>query len=218
MKIVHVFHHLNPFGGAEEHITSLAERQRAQGQDVVVCLVQATTFQNQYAKRLRAAKIPVYQWPLWLNRLSSDWDTREAILHHLIRLLTPLTLIVAFLVSIARSQTQDLARESVEGRLRTLFGKFLHPDNERGLFLLLLSWRNYWYRPDILHLHSYGAGLEYILEWANNRNIPTVYQEHSTPDLAPRPFYKLPTELNKSTICSCRFRNQCSGHWSSYVA
>jgi glycosyltransferase involved in cell wall biosynthesis len=52
----------------------------------------------------------------------------------------------------------------------------------------------------VLHLHSYGAGLEFVLEWARTHNLVTIYQEHATPDLTKRRFYRLPTGLNKSTI------------------
>jgi glycosyltransferase involved in cell wall biosynthesis len=71
---------------------------------------------------------------------------------------------------------------------------------EKRLFLLMLRWKYFIDRPDVIHFHSYGAGLEYVLQWANLHKFPTVYQEHSTPDLTKRDWYSLPTDLNKASI------------------
>lgn len=200
MRIDHVFHHLNTFGGAEEHLTSLAELQQVQGDDINVCLIQAVTAQNQYAKRLKAAGIPICQWPVWLSRLSGDWDTRETILRRLTGWLAPLIAVTASLLAVVSNRPQHRARESVEGRVRMILGRFLHHGRERQLFLLLLTWHYYRRRPDVLHVHSYGAGLEYVLQWAHARNLAVVYQEHSTPDLSTRGWYQLPTGLNMARV------------------
>lgn len=182
MKIDHIFHNFNSFGGAEEHITTLAEIQKSQGEDVSVCLIQSINPENQYAKRLKAARVPVSEWPIWLSRLSGDWDTRERILRRSIKWLTPLVLAVVPLMTLTRRWSRDRARESVEGRLQSIIGRFLNPLWEKRLFLLLLHWRFYRRRPDILHLHSYNSDLDFVLNWARTRNLPVVYQEHSTPD------------------------------------
>lgn len=200
MRIFHIFHNLNDFGGAEEHITSLAELQKAEGDDVNVCLIQSVTDENQYAQRLISAGVPIYQWPVWLSRLSGDWDTRETIIGALINWLGPLISITVFLLKLIGHRPRLGLRASTEGRLRTILGSFFDQNRERQLFLLLLTWQYHRNRPDVLHLHSYGAGLEFVLKWAQARNLPAIYQEHSTPDLTARRWYRLPTDLNNARV------------------
>lgn len=200
MRIDYILRNLNTFGGAEEQTASLAELLKAQGHDVSVCLIQAVTPENQYVKRLQAAGVPICQWPVWLSRLSGDWDTREAILRRLVGWLAPLIAIGASLLTLVSSRPRNRARESVEGRLRTLVGRLIDPGREKQLFRLLLTWRYYRRRPDVLHVRGYGAGLDFVLRWAHGRNLATVYQEHSTPDLTPRRWRGLPTGLNMATV------------------
>lgn len=200
MRIFHIFHNLNDFGGAEEHITSLAELQKAKGDDVNVCLIQSVSVQNQYAQRLKSADVPICQWPVFLSRLSGDWDTREMIIGTLITWLNPLISIAVSLLKFVSSRPKDGLRGSFEGRLRTIMGSFFDQSRERQLFLLLLTWHYYIHRPEVLHLHSYGAGLEFVLKWAQSRNLPAIYQEHSTPDLTTRRWYKLPADLNTARV------------------
>jgi glycosyltransferase involved in cell wall biosynthesis len=200
MRIVHIFDKLNAFGGAEEHMTTLARLQKSKGNDVSVCLIQSSTRQNQYAKRLVTASVTICQWPVWLNRLSGDWNTIEALLQHSIRLLSPLTVTSAFLIASVSRRPRQETRESLEGRLRSIVRRLLNPQRQKQLFRVLLTWRYYWHRPDVLHLHTYGAGLEFVLHWARGRNLATIHQEHSTPDTTARRWYNLPTADNLASI------------------
>ncbi len=200
MRIAHIFHHFNDFGGAEEHITALAEIQKASGQDVRVLLIQSALPSNQYFLRLKAAGVTVSQWPLWISRLSGDWDTRENLLRRSIALLTPLIVISAGLISLVSRRTREQIRRSIEGRIRTILKGVIDLRRERQLFVRRLAWIYRIARPDVIHVHSYGAGLEYVLQWTHARHIPTVYQEHSTPDLNPRNGYRLPIDLDQATL------------------
>lgn len=200
MRIDHIFHHLNPFGGAEEHMVTLAVLQKEQGDESTICLIQAVAAQNQYAKRLQASQVPICQWPVWLSPLWSDWTTQERLLHWWLRGLLPVTLLGTAFLSWQRHQPWTHARLSVEGRLRMLGKRLLDPRHEQRLFLLLLAWRYRQARPDVLHVHSYGAGLEFVLQWAARQQLPVVYQEHSTPDRIERPYYRLPKDLNLATL------------------
>ncbi len=200
MRIAHVFDRLNAFGGAEEHMTTLAELQKQQGDDVCVCLIQSSTPDNQYARRLRSAGVTVWQWPLWLNRLSGDWDTVETFMRQGIRVLSPLTASAALLFSFSSGRSRHEWRESLEGRLRSVARSFLNSDRQKQMFRLLLTYRNRRHKPDVLHLHCYGAGLESVLLWARKRNLATIHQEHSTPDKTVRRRYELPTTGNLATI------------------
>jgi glycosyltransferase involved in cell wall biosynthesis len=47
--------------------------------------------------------------------------------------------------------------------------------------LSLDLWKLRW-RPDLLHIHGYTSDLLYIVEWADARGIPVIYEEHQTPD------------------------------------
>lgn len=200
MRIDHIFHHLNPFGGAEEHMVTLAAWQQQQGDQSTICLIQAVATQNQYAQRLRAVQVPICQWPVWLSRLCSDWATQETLLRWLLRGMLPMTLLGTAIISWQRRQPWARAWLSIEGRLQMLGKRLFDQRHEQRLFLLLLTWRYRWSRPDVLHVHSYGAGLEFVLQWAARQKLPVVYQEHSTPDRMERPYYRLPIDLNLATL------------------
>lgn len=200
MRIDHIFHHLNPFGGAEEHMVTLALLQKQQGEESTICLIQAVAPQNQYAKRLRAGQVPICQWPVWLSRWWSEWARQERWLRWWLRGLLPATLLGTACLAWQRRQPWADARRSVDGRLRMLGKRLFDPRHEQRLFLSLLAWRYRRSRPDVLHVHSYGAGLEFVLQWAARQRLPVVYQEHSTPDGIERPYYRLPIDLNLATL------------------
>ena len=176
MRIWHVFGNMNDCGGAEEHLTTLAELQKAQGHDVSVCLIRAVTRRNQYARRLRAVGVRVCQWPEWLSRVSGDWDTSETILRRVVVLLRPAILVVSACAAAVRGRQQRQVRESVEGRVRTICGRMLR--RERAMFTLLLGWHQYRCEPQILHLHGYGDALQFVVRWCGQHRLPVVYQEH----------------------------------------
>lgn len=181
-------------------MTTLAELQKRQGDEVCVCLIQSSTSNNQYAERLRSAGVAICQWPLCLNRLSGDWDTIETLLNHSTRVLSPLTTSTALLFSFVTSRSKNAWRDSLEGRLRSVVRRCLNPDRQKQMFRLLLTYRNFRHKPDVLHLHCYGAGMESVLRWARQRDLATIHQEHSTPDETVRRWYNLPTTGNMATI------------------
>lgn len=181
-------------------MTSLAEIQKAGGEDVHICLVRAAPPQNQYMVRFAAAGIPVHQLPLRLSKLVSDWDTREAILGKAIARLYPFTGLLARLLAAFGNRPRSAIRASIEGRIRTILGGFFVQAREKPLFLLLLTWHMARRRDGVLHLHGYGTGLNFVLHWAQARGIGTVYQEHSTPDLTTRRWAGLPRDINTASM------------------
>jgi glycosyltransferase involved in cell wall biosynthesis len=50
------------------------------------------------------------------------------------------------------------------------------------LVRLLLSWWRLRWRPDLLHIHGYTSTLLFVIDWAAQRKLPVVYEEHQTPD------------------------------------
>jgi glycosyltransferase involved in cell wall biosynthesis len=198
MRIAHVFRKLNEFGGAEEHLTTLAVLQKANGDEVSVYLSSAAERDNQYLQRLQAAGVRVVQWPRWFSRATTRWETTEWILAAVVKVLAPATAVAAVVVGAASKRPARLARLSVEGRIRTVCGRLLR--REEDTFRLLLSADRLWARPQVYHLHSYGGSLDFVASWGTEHHVPTVYQEHSTPDETPRPYYRLPSNLNEASL------------------
>jgi glycosyltransferase involved in cell wall biosynthesis len=198
MRIGHIFYSMNEFGGAEEHLTTLAELQRAHGDEVTVFLVQAARGDNQYVQRLRCSGVRMRQWPLWLSLACGDWETSEAILRYAVAFLWPAITVVSAGTACLRRRRLSAVRPSVEGRVRTIVGRMMR--RERECLALLLAWHHAWRRFDVLHLHSYGAALDFVVSWCRKRDVPVVYQEHSTPDGTPRRHYGRPRNIDDASI------------------
>jgi glycosyltransferase involved in cell wall biosynthesis len=198
MRIWHVYHRLSGFGGAEEHLTTLAIAQAAQGHDVRVCLVQAGEAANQYVQRLRAAGVRRCQLPVGLSRLVGDWETTERALRAIVGAARPLTMAGSLPLAALRHVSPAEARASIEGRIRSLSRRLLA--REPGLFTRRIAWQRTWARPDVLHLHGYGGTLDFVMDWATRHGLPLLYQEHSTPDATPRQWYDIPGRLDGATI------------------
>lgn len=60
--------------------------------------------------------------------------------------------------------------------------RFIGHDYRKIIGRILLTWWNFRWRPDILHIHGYTVSLSFAIEWAHRKGIAVVYQEHSTPD------------------------------------
>ena len=95
MRICMIFYDMQEFGGLEEYATTLAVGLRQQGHAVSALSTAWITPDNQYLTRLRHNDIPVTQLPKWLSLTLSDWKTKHRILAVLMRLLSPLTYLLA---------------------------------------------------------------------------------------------------------------------------
>ncbi|MFZ5884095.1 MAG: glycosyltransferase family 4 protein [Chloroflexota bacterium] len=183
MKILMVSYDMQDFGGLEEYAVSLAVALQGQGHQVSWLSAAWVHPENQYARRLRDAGIPLVQSPAWISKPASDWETKERFLLWKMRVLGPLVLFLALGVSLLKRRPFAQARASAYNFLKgLLMDRFIGPDYRKPLARLLLHWWNLRWRPDILHIQGYTTSLLFVIDWAHARGIPVMYEEHQTPD------------------------------------
>ena len=184
MKIGFVYYEMQEFGGLEDYATTLAVGLKQEcNQQVSVLSTAWVAPDNQYLLRLQKNGIPVVQLPKWISLAASDWDTKEKILAWTLKVLTPFIYILGSGLSLVqkRSWRQSItsARNWVQGKLMQ---HIIGPDRRELLMQFLLQWWQLRWRPDILHIQGYTTNLLFVIEWAFAHDIPTVYEEHQTPD------------------------------------
>ncbi|MBI4761673.1 MAG: glycosyltransferase family 4 protein [Chloroflexota bacterium] len=183
MKILMVSYDMQDFGGLEEYAVSLAVALQQQGQQVSWLSAAWVHPENQYARRLRDAGIPLVQPPAWISKPASDWETKERILLWTMRLLGPFVLFLALGVSLLKRRPFAQARVSAYNFLKGwLMDRVMGPDYRKVLARLLLNWWNLRWRPDILHIQGYTTSLLFVIDWAHAKGVPVMYEEHQTPD------------------------------------
>jgi glycosyltransferase involved in cell wall biosynthesis len=183
MKILMVSNDMQDFGGLEEYAVSLAAALQQQGQQVSWLSAAWVNPENQYARRLAEAGIPLVQPPAWISKPASDWDTKERILFATMRLLSPFVLLLALGVSLLKRQPFAQARASAYNFLKgRLMDRLIGPDYRKSLARLLLDWWNLRWKPDLLHIQGYTTSLLFVIDWAHAKGIPVLYEEHQTPD------------------------------------
>jgi glycosyltransferase involved in cell wall biosynthesis len=183
MKILMVSNDMQDFGGLEEYAVSLAVALQQQGQQVSWLSAAWVNPENQYARRLAEAGIPLVQPPAWISKPASDWDTKERLLLWTMRLLSPFVLFLALGVSLLKRRPFAQARASAYNFLKgRLMDRLIGPDYRKSLARLLLNrWNRRW-KPDLLHIQGYTTSLLFVIDWAYANGIPVLYEEHQTPD------------------------------------
>ena len=184
MKICAVFYDFQEFGGLEEYATTLAVGLKQEiHQQVSVLSTAWVSPDNQYLLRLQKSGIPVVQLPKWLSLAASDWETKEKILAVTMWFLTPFVwmLSVALALFQRRSWEESVisARNWLQGKI---MDKVISPDRREPLARLLLKWWQIRWNPDILHIQGYTTNLLFVIDWAHANGVPSVYEEHQTPD------------------------------------
>jgi glycosyltransferase involved in cell wall biosynthesis len=183
MKICMISYDMQEFGGLEEYAVNLAIGLTQRGQVVSYLSAAWVDSKNQYARRLKNAGIPLVQPPKWISYPASDWDTKERILHFLMLLLRPLTFFIGFGVFFLKKRSLKQARASAHNWLKgKLMDGFIGHDYRESLGRILLSWWNFRWRPDLIHIQGYTTTLLFVIEWAHAKGIPVAYEEHQTPD------------------------------------
>ena len=183
MKIAMVLNDVQDFGGLEEYATNLACGLHEQGHKACILSFARVSPQNQYARKLRESGIPLFQAPAWLSKSASDWQTKEAILGGALWCLGPLILIAGMGLSIFKGRPLRKSLASASNWLRgRLMEKLIGPDRRPWLGRLLLTWLRAYWHPDLLHVHGFGSSLMFVLRWAHEKKLPSLYQEHATPD------------------------------------
>lgn len=183
MKILMVSYDMQDFGGLEEYAVNLAIGLKGQGQAVSYMSAAWVNPQNQYARRLGDAGIPLVQPPKWISHLASDWGTKERVLRRLMLVLSPLTFLLGLGMSLLKRRPFSQAWTSAYNWLKgKLMDNLLGYDFRPSLGRLLLNWWNFRWHPDIIHIQGYTTTLLFVIDWAHARGIPVAYEEHQTPD------------------------------------
>jgi hypothetical protein len=171
------------FGGLEEYAINLATGLRQAGHDVSVLSVHYIPPENQYARRIRAAAIPLAQPPRWISHLAADWPTKERVLAAIMTMAAPITWLAAAALMVGRRQGWSPSVASAQGWLRRqIMTRVVGPNRSPALGRVMLWWWRLRWRPDVVHVHGYTSNLLFAIEWAHARGLPVAYQEHQTPD------------------------------------
>lgn len=183
MRICKVVYSLEDFGGLEEAAAALAIGIRQQGHQTSVLSTAWASPDNQYLSRLRENDVPFVQAPGWLSRAASDWPTKERILARVMWFLRPLVLLLALGLVLLKRRSWSQSRVSAYNWLRgQLMDRLIGPDRRATLTRLLLTWWRLLWRFDLLHIHGYTNTLLFVVDWAHDKGVPVVYEEHQTPD------------------------------------
>lgn len=183
MKILMVSYDMQDFGGLEEYAVSLTIGLKGQGQDVSWLSAAWVNPENQYARRLRDAGIPLVQPPAWISKPASDWDTKERILRSLMLVLSPLTFLLGLGFALFKRRPFNQAWTSSHNWLKgKLMDRLIGHDYRKSVGRLLLNWWNWRWRPEMIHIQGYTTTLLFVIDWAHARGIPVAYEEHQTPD------------------------------------
>ena len=182
MRVCMVLYDFQDFGGLEEYVATLAIGLRALGHETSVLSCAWVSEDNQYRRRLVEQGVPVVDMPRWISRPASDWDVKMRILGRLMRMLSPVSAVLAAMHMVLTrgdwSQSLASARGWVSGRIM----RCLAPDRRPVIGRWLLAWWRLRWRPDLLHVHGYTTNLLFAVQWAQAQRVPVVYEEHQTPD------------------------------------
>ncbi|MCX6043826.1 MAG: glycosyltransferase [Chloroflexi bacterium] len=204
MRICMVVYSLEEFGGLEEIVATLTIGLQQQGHQTSVLSTSWVAPGNQYARQLHEHQIPLVQLPKWLSYPLSHWPTKEKILVHIMRFMSPLVYLLAGLLFLRKRAAWSQALASAHGWLRgQVMSRLIGPDRRRPLVRLLLRWWQFRWRPDVLHIQNFQSdtnSLLFVIDWADAHKMPVVYEEHQTPDPQFDWWQGVQTTLNKASI------------------
>lgn len=200
MRICMVLHDPQPFGGLEEYAVSLAIALSQRGHDVSLLSTTWVPSDNQYIQRLTNQGVTYVQVPKWLSRIASHWPTKEVVLSGTLRLLTPVIVVLTAARRLVSGGTWPEAWQSARGWLRGQLTRLVGVNYYKPLTLGLLNWWRLRWRPDVLHVQGYTTNLLFVVEWARREDVPTVYEEHQTPDAQFDWWHGFQSSINKATI------------------
>ena len=169
MRIVLFIHGFQKFGGLEEIVAKLAVYLRQQGhQTSVVCSVWVAP-DNQYKRHMEENGVPLIQWPF-------------------MSLVRPLAWMRVGLPTLLRTRSGREAAEAIRRWEQTVCEStgwwYITSRGHEFWTRRLLAFWCWIFRPDLMHLHSYVYEINetHILEWSHARGLPTLFEEHQTPD------------------------------------
>lgn len=187
MRIGMVVQALEKFGGLEEIVTALAVALRRQGHQTAVLSTVWVQPDNQYKRYLERNGVPLVQWPF-------------------MPLVRPLAWTLAGVPVLVRDRS--FSRAVVAARQREYsacenFGWAYLTSKRQVIWTrrLLTAFCATW-RPDLIHVHSYvyELNLTHVLDCTQARGLPTVFEEHQTPDLSRNVWDDFRRRINQATM------------------
>jgi glycosyltransferase involved in cell wall biosynthesis len=174
---------MNEFGGLEEFAKNLAVGTQKQGHPVSFLSTVWVPPDNQYKRDLVAAGVEFLQPQRWLSNLISDWETKQKILSTVMFLSAPVVWVLALALMVVKGKNWKQAKTSARGWLQGLWMKrIIGPDRRKPVIIGMLNrWVKQW-QPDVIHIQGYTSDLLYLIDWAHEKGIPVIYEEHQTPD------------------------------------
>lgn len=153
MKVIQVAWGFEPFGGLERHVAELALALRRSGCDVRVFLEIAAPSRNAYVRQLRAGGVPVSGAGVLADLLDRA------------------------------GRVQSLGGSRSAGRSqRAALTVSRHRHPVTVAFFRRLAEAVAQSRPDVIHVHGTRLRQAWVIDWAADRGIPTMYTEHVTLD------------------------------------
>jgi glycosyltransferase involved in cell wall biosynthesis len=187
MRICLIVESLSDFGGLEEIMTELAVALRQRGHQISVVSTVWVQPNSQYKRTLKENGISLVQWPFMplVRALAWAWVVVPTLLRN-------------------RSWSQAIeAKRNWEYEVCENAGWMYETSkyNTPCFRLLLACWCRIW-RPDLIHIHSFvhELNLMHIVEWTNSRGIPTVFEEHQTPDPTGPRWDDFRSHINSATM------------------
>lgn len=153
MRICMVVQTLMKFGGLEEYAVQLADALQQRGHQTALFSTVWVPPWNRYRKFLKKKGVAFF-WPVT-------------------HLIDPTAYARTVVYALNPSRAWNPMTKPIPASHRKLDRMFWD------------QWQEQW-RPDILHIHGYAkspySSLFDLLEWAKERDLPTAYEEHQTPD------------------------------------
>jgi glycosyltransferase involved in cell wall biosynthesis/GT2 family glycosyltransferase len=186
LRICFVVESFESFGGMEEIITELAIALKARGHDILILSTIWTVPSNQYCKKLNRAGIRIVHLPA----------------NALIRLAA---IVTAYVPALIRSRSTRSARDAYSSSIRTMSQdtawRFLLSPVYKAVASIMLRLSGWIWRPDLVHFHAYTykVGLTFLLTTTRALRLPSLFQEHQTPDVSAPQWSEFREEINQVT-------------------
>lgn len=181
MRLLMLARFIAPSGGIETSLVDLATSFVRAGHQVQVYACQPFEEPNQNVERLGAGGVEVSACPRWLAAIAGMTESKRLdLFERCAAVAAPLLVLPAAVDALVRRRSIRRSLQGIQGKLRGWIVPRLRVER---LSYLPLDIRIPWHRPDTVHVHGWGYGIDPpgALAWSRSRGLPTVYTEHNSP-------------------------------------
>lgn len=200
MTILMLAHVIAPAGGIEAALVDLSRALQDAGHRVVVYACRPFEQPNQNVDRLRQTGAELANCPGWLSSLADvDEPARVAVCDGMLWIIVPLILPIVVLDALARRRSWRRSLDGLRGKARGWLVPRLQIER---LYYVPLDLRLRRSRPDVVHVHGWGCGIDPPggLRWARARRFAVAYTEHNSPPPLADDAAQPPSWLNLADI------------------